>query len=162
MLELDGLTKRFPGVLALDGVSLSIAGGEMHALAGENGAGKSSLIRLLAGIHRPDAGTMRLGGAPYAPSVPLDAIRAGLRVVHQELNLLPALSVAENLLFERLPRRAGLLDRRRLDERARALLASVGLTVSIRGAGSRPWASRSASSSRSPAPSAAARPKAVC
>ncbi|NVN31193.1 ATP-binding cassette domain-containing protein, partial [Endobacter medicaginis] len=65
MLELDGLTKRFPGVLALDGVSLSIAGGEMHALAGENGAGKSSLIRLLAGIHRPDAGTMRLGGAPY-------------------------------------------------------------------------------------------------
>lgn len=127
MLELDGLTKRFPGVLALDGVSLSIASGEMHALAGENGAGKSSLIRLLAGIHRPDAGTMRLGGAPYAPSVPLDAIRAGLRVVHQELNLLPALSVAENLLFERLPRRGGLLDRRRLDERARALLASVGL-----------------------------------
>lgn len=127
MLALEGLSKRFPGVVALDGVSLSIPAGEMHALAGENGAGKSSLIRLLAGIHRPDAGAMRLAGEAYAPSGPLDAIRAGVRVVHQELNLLPALSIAENLAFERLPRRFGLIDRRRLDERARALLASVGL-----------------------------------
>ncbi len=128
ILALDGLTKRFPGVVALDHVDLDIAAGEMHALAGENGAGKSSLIRLLAGIHRPDAGRMTLGGLPYAPSRPLDAIHAGVRVVHQEFNLLPALTVAENLLFERLPRRRfGFVDRRVLNRRAEALLARVGL-----------------------------------
>ena len=133
MLRLEGLTKRFPGVLALDHVDLDVADGEMHALAGENGAGKSSLIRLLAGIHRPDAGRMTLAGAPYAPARPLDAIAVGVRVVHQEFNLLPALSVAENLLFERLPRRLGFVDRRALDRRAEALLARV--PVSDRRAG---------------------------
>ena len=128
MLTLEGVTKRFPGVLALDGVDLVVARGEMHALAGENGAGKSSLIRLLAGIHRPDAGRMVLDGQAYAPGRPIDAIRAGIRVVHQEFNLLPALSVAENLLFEHLPRhRFGIVDRRALDARAGALLARVGL-----------------------------------
>ena len=99
----------------------------MHALAGENGAGKSSLIRLLAGIHRPDGGRMLLAGQLYAPARPSDAISAGVRVVHQEFNLLPALSVAENLLFERLPRRFGFVDRRTLDRDAAALLARVGL-----------------------------------
>ncbi len=128
ILRLQGLTKRFPGVVALDGVDLDFADGEMHALAGENGAGKSSLIRLLAGIHRPDAGRMALAGIPYAPQSPLDAIRAGIRVVHQEFNLLPALSVAENLLFERLPRRRlGFVDRRAMEAEAEALLARVGL-----------------------------------
>ncbi len=127
ILELEGLTKRFPGVVALDRVDLDIIDGEMHALAGENGAGKSSLIRLLAGIHRPDAGRMLLAGQPYAPARPSDAISAGIRVVHQEFNLLPALSVAENLLFERLPRRFGFVDRRALDRKAAALLARVGL-----------------------------------
>ncbi len=128
ILRLEGLTKRFPGVLALDRVDLDVACGETHALAGENGAGKSSLIRLLAGIHRPDDGRMTLAGAPYAPARPLDAIAAGVRVVHQEFNLLPALSVAENLLFERLPRgRLGFVDRRALERRAEALLARVGL-----------------------------------
>ncbi len=129
ILTLEGLTKRFPGVVALDGVDLAFEQGEMHALAGENGAGKSSLIRLLAGIHRPDAGRMTLAGEPYAPQRPLDAIQAGIRVVHQEFNLLPALSVAENLLFERLPRhRLGIVDRRALFEQAEALLARVGLS----------------------------------
>ncbi|MGI4746347.1 MAG: sugar ABC transporter ATP-binding protein [Janthinobacterium lividum] len=128
ILRLQGLTKRFPGVVALDGVDLDIEAGEMHALAGENGAGKSSLIRLLAGIHRPDAGSITLEGRPYAPQAPIDAIRAGIRVVHQEFNLLPALSVAENLLFEHLPRnRFGFVDRVRLDSEAEALLARVGL-----------------------------------
>ena len=128
MLTLAGITRRFPGVLALDNVDLAIARGETHALAGENGAGKSSLIRILAGIHRPDGGRMTLDGQDYAPARPIDAIRAGIRVVHQEFNLLPALSVAENLLFEALPRRRfGIVDRRTLDERARALLERVGL-----------------------------------
>src|SRR5512140_1568864 len=98
LLELQGITRRFPGVLALDGVNLSLQAGEIHALAGENGAGKSSLIKILCGADRPDAGRMQLGGAPYAPLTPQDAMRAGIRAVHQELHMLDELSVAENLL----------------------------------------------------------------
>lgn len=127
-LELQGLTRRYPGVLALDGVDLVLQPGEVHALAGENGAGKSSLIKLLCGADRPDAGSMKLFGQPYSPQNPLDAMRAGIRVVHQELHMLDALSVAENLQFEHLPRRRfGLLDRGEMDRRARELLAMVGL-----------------------------------
>lgn len=127
-LEVRGLTKRFPGVVALNGVDLVLAAGQVHAVAGENGAGKSSLIKLLGGAERPDAGQMLLGGQAYAPRSPLAAMRAGIRVVHQELQMLDQLSVAENLLFDALPRRVfGLLDRRRLAERAQALLAMVGL-----------------------------------
>jgi len=127
-LELQGLTRRYPGVTALDGVNLSLQRGEVHALAGENGAGKSSLIKILGGADRPDAGTMRLFGQPYAPHTPLDAMRAGIRVVHQELHMMGELSVAENLLFEQLPRtRLGLLDRTAMARRARELLSLVGL-----------------------------------
>ncbi|SHN14993.1 sugar ABC transporter ATP-binding protein [Rhizobacter sp. OV335] len=127
-LELQGLTRRHPGVTALDGVDLTLMRGEVHALAGENGAGKSSLIKILCGADRPDAGRMRLFGEVYAPQSPLAAMRAGIRVVHQELHMLGELSVAENLLFERLPRtRLGLLDRAAMERRARELLALVGL-----------------------------------
>jgi len=127
-LELQGLTRRHPGVTALDSVDLTLMRGEVHALAGENGAGKSSLIKILCGADRPDAGRMRLFGEAYAPQTPLAAMRAGIRVVHQELHMLGELSVAENLLFERLPRtRLGLLDRAAMDRRARELLALVGL-----------------------------------
>jgi ribose transport system ATP-binding protein len=127
-LELQGLTRRHPGVVALDSVDLTLMRGEVHALAGENGAGKSSLIKILCGADRPDAGRMRLFGEAYAPHSPLAAMRAGIRVVHQELHMLGELSVAENLLFERLPRtRLGLLDRAAMDRRARELLALVGL-----------------------------------
>ena len=127
-LALDGITRRYPGVLALDGVGLRLEPGEVHALAGENGAGKSSLIKILCGADTPDAGTMRLFGAPYAPRSPQDAIAAGIRVVHQELQMLDELSVAENLLFEQLPRsRFGLLDRAAMAARAGELLALVGL-----------------------------------
>jgi ribose transport system ATP-binding protein len=127
-LELQGLTRQYPGVRALDAVDLVLQPGEVHALAGENGAGKSTLIKLLCGAERPDAGRMLLFGAPYAPHTPLDAMRAGIRVVHQELHMLDELSVAENLLFDHLPRkRFGLLDRSAMDRRARELLGRVGL-----------------------------------
>ena len=130
LLELKGLTKRFPGVVALNAVDLSLAPGEIHALVGENGAGKSTLIKLLCGSYVPDAGEMQFDGAPYRPESPLDALKAGIRVVYQEFSLLPYLSVAENLLFDSLPRRYGLLvDYRKLHERARALLERVGLDV---------------------------------
>lgn len=128
VLEMKGLTKKFPGVLALDRINLVLNSGEVHTLAGENGAGKSSLIKVLCGIHTPDSGHMLLHGKPYLPKTPIDAIRAGIRVVHQELHMLDQLSVAENLQFENLPRqRFGILDRRALNRRAEELLALVGL-----------------------------------
>ncbi|WP_227003290.1 sugar ABC transporter ATP-binding protein [Kozakia baliensis] len=128
LLQLEGITKQFPGVLALDHVDLDFRCGEMHALAGENGAGKSTIIRILAGIYAPDSGRMLFDGAPYAPQTPRDAIDVGIRVVHQEFNLLPALSIGENILFEYLPRhRLGMVNRRRLREEAAALMARVGL-----------------------------------
>jgi ribose transport system ATP-binding protein len=127
-LEIRGVSKQFPGVLALDQVDLTLHAGRVHALAGENGAGKSSLIKVLCGAYAPDAGTMRLAGQPYAPRSPFDAIGHGIRVVHQELLMLEQLSVAENLLFESLPRkRFGWIDRVALNRRASELLSLVGL-----------------------------------
>jgi len=125
---MTGVTKRFAGVAALDGVDLELNGGEVHALAGENGAGKSSLIKVLCGAMVCDAGTMTMHGRPFAPKSPVDALRAGVRVVHQELQMLDQLSVAENLLFEQLPRnRFGMMERKVLVRRAEELLALVGL-----------------------------------
>jgi ribose transport system ATP-binding protein len=132
IVELQGTTKRFPGVLALDRVDLAIRRGEVHVLVGQNGAGKSTLVKLLCGIQAPDEGRILLDGRPYTPRSALDAIRAGIRVVYQEFNLLPYLTVAENVFFQRLPRRAGLVDFKKLDADAAALLDEVGLDVSPR------------------------------
>jgi ribose transport system ATP-binding protein len=133
LLELKALTKRFPGVTALDSVDFVVAQDEIHALVGENGAGKSTLIKVLSGTYAADAGQMEFCGTAYRPKSPLDALRAGIRVVYQEFNLLPYLSVAENLLFDRLPRRHGvLLDYRSLYERSAGLLKQVGLDVDPR------------------------------
>ncbi|MFJ2744752.1 sugar ABC transporter ATP-binding protein [Streptomyces sp. NPDC087440] len=129
VLEAAGIGKAFPGVKALDDVRLELRAGEVHALLGENGAGKSTLVRILAGIQPPDTGTMRLGGQPYAPKDAAAAMGAGVQVVHQELNLLPNLTVAENLFFQHLPRKYGLVDRRTLNRRAQELLDEVGLDV---------------------------------
>ncbi len=130
ILELRGIVKRFPGVTALDSVDLAVADGEIHALVGQNGAGKSALIKILSGAYMADGGEMRLAGARYSPRTPLDALEAGIRVVYQEFNQLPYLSVAENLLFERLPRRYGIfLDRGTLARRASDLLQKVGLDI---------------------------------
>ena len=101
----------------------------MHALVGENGAGKSTLVKVLSGVHAPDGGEVRLGGEPYRPRDPEDALTAGIRVVYQELNLLTFLTVEENLSFESLPSRRGLVDRREMRERAERLMAEVGLDV---------------------------------
>ncbi|MEH1098472.1 sugar ABC transporter ATP-binding protein [Micromonospora sp. CPCC 205561] len=132
LLSATGLTVHYPGVTALDGVDLDVRAGEVHVLVGENGAGKSTLVRCLAGIDRPGAGTMLLDGAPYAPAGPAEALRAGIQVVHQELSMLPHLSVAENLFLQRLPRRFGLVDRTSLERRSRELLDRVGLDISPR------------------------------
>ncbi len=109
-MQLAGIKKRFGPTVALDGVSLELHPGEVHALIGENGAGKSTLMNVLAGALRPDAGTMTLRGQPYAPANPLDARRAGVALIHQELSLCEHLTVAENVLMGIEPSAAGWLD----------------------------------------------------
>ncbi len=128
-LVASALTKRYPGVLALDGVDLDVRFGEVHALVGENGAGKSTFVRVLEGVHPPDSGTMTLAGEPFAPASPQDSLTAGIRVVHQELSTMPTLSVAENLFLERLPNTAGWVRRGELKKRAKDALSRVGLHV---------------------------------
>lgn len=128
----SGITKKYPGVTALNDVSMDVRAGEVHVLVGENGAGKSTFVRAMAGIEVPDAGSMTFAGAPHKPTTSADALRAGIQVVHQELALLPYLSVAENIYLQRLPSRAGLVDRKALHKGASELLKMVGLDVSPR------------------------------
>ncbi len=129
ILQLNGICKRFPGVVALNHVDWVLDRGEVHVLVGENGAGKSSLIKTLCGVYTPDEGEMTMDGEVYAPTGPHDSLRRGIRVVYQELNLLPHLSIAENLTLENPPSRWGVVDRRHQRRRARELLDEVGLRV---------------------------------
>ena len=125
-LEFRKITKRFPGVLALDEVSFTVERGTCHALIGENGAGKSTLGKILAGVYTADSGQILLEGRAIAPASPLAARELGVAMVHQELAFCPNLSVAENLCLGDLPLRAGFLDRAALRARARTMLATVG------------------------------------
>src|SRR5437867_11720661 len=124
-LSFQGITKRFPGVLALDGVSFGVERGHCHALVGENGAGKSTLGKILAGVYVADEGQIQLDGEPVHAPEPLAARKLGIAMVDQELACCPNLSVAENLCLGDLPRRAGFLDRRRMRERARSMLREI-------------------------------------
>ena len=134
VLDITGMRKEFPGTLALDDVSLRVRRGEIHALLGENGAGKSTLIKCICGAYAATAGNVLVEGAAVSISHPREATAAGIAVVHQHANLVPGISVAENLwLGEPLPRRlGGLVDWRRVHERAREVLAAVGLDVPTR------------------------------
>jgi len=128
-LQFSNITKRFPGVLALDGVGFTIEKGTCHALIGENGAGKSTIGKILAGVHTADSGEIRLDGKVIHPTSPLHARELGIAMVHQELAFCPNLSVAENLCLGDIPRRAGFVDRKELRERARAMLATIGADI---------------------------------
>jgi len=128
-LEFSNITKRFPGVLALDGVGFAVEKGTCHALIGENGAGKSTLGKILAGVHTADGGEIRLEGKVIAPDSPLAARELGVAMVHQELAFCPNLSVAENLCLGDLPRRAGFVQRGELRTRAAAMLATIGADI---------------------------------
>ena len=128
-LEFKNITKRFPGVLALDGVGFSVERGTCHALIGENGAGKSTLGKILAGVHTADAGEIRLDGKVIHPTNPLTARELGIAMVHQELAFCPNMSVAENLCLGDLPRRAGFVQRGELRARAKAMLATIGADI---------------------------------
>ncbi|MDQ6669692.1 MAG: sugar ABC transporter ATP-binding protein [Chloroflexota bacterium] len=128
MLEAIELSKTFPGVQALEGVSLTLRPGEVHALVGENGAGKSTLIKVLAGVYAADAGEVRLAGKPVSIRNVHDAQQLGISVIYQEPALVPALTVAENILLGREPvtRLPGVVSRRALAAEAQALLRRLG------------------------------------
>lgn len=132
ILEVRGVTKAFPGVIALDDVSLTLGAGQIHALLGENGAGKSTLIKVLTGVHEPDTGEVLLRGEERRFHTPRDAIAAGISVVHQERNLINRFSVGENILLEKLPSRGGFVDYKAVFEEAKPWLEALNLNVDPR------------------------------
>jgi len=140
VLEMRGVRKAFPGVVALDGVDLTLEAGDVHMLLGENGAGKSTLMKILSGAYRKDAGEIRFNGQPVDIDSPRDALALGIRVIYQELNLVPHLSVAENIFLGALPTRdvfgtglpIGIVDWRTLYARASRLLADLEMTFDPR------------------------------
>jgi simple sugar transport system ATP-binding protein len=134
LLSAIGLTKRFPGVLAVDGVDFHARAGEVHALMGENGAGKSTLIKVLTGVYPFDGGRVLLDGKPVRPASPLHAQRLGIATVYQEVNLIPALSVAENVFLGRMPKRWGGLggiDARAMRRGAEEALARLDVHIDV-------------------------------
>jgi ABC-type sugar transport system ATPase subunit len=133
ILRMSGISKSFPGVQALRGVDFTVGRGEVHALLGENGAGKSTLLKILAGAQEPDAGTIRFDGREVRLASPHAAQELGIVTIYQEFNLVPTLSVAENVFIGRLPvRRGGFVDWARLRARTAELTRAVGLEVDPR------------------------------
>ncbi len=131
LLEVAGLTKSFLGQRALDSVDFTLRAGEIHALLGENGAGKSTLIKAVTGVVQRDAGTVRLDGVEIMPRSSEEAVKAGIATVYQEVNLLPNLTVAENLFLGRQPTRFGLVRDGVMRRDAAALLRGFGLAIDV-------------------------------
>ena len=131
LLELRGVTKRFGGVTALDGVNFDLGAGEVHGLVGENGAGKSTMMKLLAGVYADYDGEMRLEGRTARFRSPADAQARGIGMVYQELSGFPHLTVAENLFGRRLPGRRGLVDWTAMTREAKALVQQFGLDIDV-------------------------------
>jgi ribose transport system ATP-binding protein len=134
LVSMEGIEKSFPGVRALDHCRFELRAGEVHALVGENGAGKSTLMKVLAGVYRCDAGAIQIGGRAVAITSPRAARDLGISIIHQELNLMPHLTVAQNIFIGREPRRRlrFLLDERAINEQARALLDRLRLRIDPR------------------------------
>lgn len=130
VIRMSGVTKTFPGVKALDSVNFDVLPGEVHALLGENGAGKSTLIKIMAGVYGMDSGTVTLNGKQVVFENPSDALNAGIKVVFQEIALIPQFTVAENILMENHPRnRLGVIDWRAVRSRAGALFDRAGFAL---------------------------------
>ena len=127
-----GIRKQFPGVVALDDVSLELEAGEVHVLLGENGAGKSTLVKVLSGAAAKDAGEILLAGERVEIAGPDHARRLGISIIYQELTLVPRLSVAENIFLGKAPRRWGFVDWPRMRDQAADLLRGLGLTIDVR------------------------------
>jgi ABC-type uncharacterized transport system ATPase subunit len=129
LLELKGITKRFPGVVANDHVDFELAPGEVHALLGENGAGKSTLMNILYGLYHPDEGEFRLRGQPLRIDSPHAAIDAGIGMVHQHFMLIPVMTVAENIVLAVEPRKGPFIDHDAANEKVRDISKRFGLAV---------------------------------
>lgn len=132
VLQLRGIVKRFPGVVALGGVDFELRAGEIHSLMGENGAGKSSLLKVLTGVYRPDEGEIALDGQIIQPRSPAHAADLGISAVYQEVNLAPNLSVAENICLGREPRTRWGIDWREMTNRAEIALGRLGVKLDVR------------------------------
>ncbi|MGP2447640.1 sugar ABC transporter ATP-binding protein [Pantoea stewartii subsp. indologenes] len=128
-LEAEGISKFFPGVKALDNVSLRVRPGTVHALMGENGAGKSTLMKCLIGMYRPDQGAIKIKGEPVQFRDTMDALRSGISMIHQELNLVPHMTVAENIWLGREPVKFGFVDHARLNEETQQLLSRLNIRL---------------------------------
>lgn len=130
LLEVVNARKTFPGVVALDNVQFKVRPGTVHALMGENGAGKSTLMKIIAGVYIPDQGEVRLRGTPFTLNGPLDALEAGIAMIHQELNLMPFMTIAENIWIRREPLNAiGLIDHRKMYAMTETLFGRLGIDM---------------------------------
>lgn len=133
VLAAAGITKTFGNHTALDGVDIAFHRGEVHALLGENGAGKSTLIKILTGAYIPDGGTISVDGEAVSFTTPQQAQVAGIGTVYQEVNLLPNMTVVDNLFIGRQPtNRFGLVDKRRMEREARDILLTYGLDIDVK------------------------------
>ncbi|MBV8532754.1 MAG: sugar ABC transporter ATP-binding protein [Verrucomicrobia bacterium] len=130
-LTAEHISKTFPGVRALDDVSVEFEKGSIHALMGENGAGKSTLGKIIAGVYLPDKGIIKIDGQEVKPTDPRIAQQLGIALVHQELAFCPNMTVAENLLLGGFPTNGGFMDWAKLKERARALLGEIGADIEV-------------------------------
>jgi ribose transport system ATP-binding protein len=129
-LVVQGVSKRFGATQALHSIDLQVRPGEVVALLGENGAGKSTLSNIIAGVFPSDTGEMSWEGNPYAPQSPGDAIQVGIGLIHQEMRLLPDLSIAENVFVGRQLTSGGKLDRKEMERRSQEQLQRLGLDIS--------------------------------
>lgn len=138
-LQTLSLRKEYPGTIALNDVSMTFTGGKIHALIGKNGAGKSTLVKIIAGATQPTTGRILLDGNEIVLHDPRDALKRGIVAVHQELSIVPELTVAENILLGRLPKKASLggsiIDWRRVNTRAEEILRDLGVSLDVQGAG---------------------------
>lgn len=128
-MEAKGVSKSFPGVKALNNVSINISRGEVVALLGENGAGKSTLIKVLSGVYQPDEGELFMEGKKVRFDVPLEAKKAGIGVIHQELNYVATVSIAENIFMGNIPQKNGFVDYRTMYSKSREIMSAVGLDL---------------------------------
>lgn len=128
LLEVRGLSKSYPGVQALSDVDLNVRAGEVHCLIGENGAGKSTMVKIITGVVKPDAGTILIDGRPAEFASPTDSQKAGIACIFQELNVVGGLTIAENIVLGDEPRRAGLFDGKAARKMARRILDEIGFT----------------------------------
>ena len=147
VMEARGIGKSFPGVRALDNIDINIKKGEVVALLGENGAGKSTLIKILSGVYQPDEGEIYLNGQRVVFEVPLAAKNAGIGVIHQELNYVASVSVAENIFIGSIPKKHGFVDYKKMYAEARQILSVWAWILTRRPPwGPAPWRRSSSSS----------------